>query len=340
MEKKRIFFLSNAISSYQYDFLSNLNKKVLLRCFFLKKKINNFNWNFKKTTWYNINKNFFSLLNDIKKNKTNLLIIGGYRIKFSIIFLIYSRLNKLKLYFWLEKIQNSNKILFTIKRIYFSIILRLADGIIAIGSEANTFYKNYNSNVFNLPYSINVFKFKKKNYKLKKKITFFFTGQLIDRKGIIELIEAFIQLPSNDCILKIAGIGPHKSTIENICLKEKNILYLGFLSQKELIKNLSTSDVFILPSKHDGWGAVITEAMAAGLPVIGTNYASAFKDLIIDNYNGKKCDPYSIKSIKNSMTYYIKNKSKIKTQGIKNRKIIINSLCETRKAVNYLLEKI
>ena len=340
MRKKNIFFLSNVISSYQFDFLSELNNKVFLKCLFLEKKLKNFKWALKKKKWYSFNNK--PLFPKIFSNNRyfDIIIVGGYNIQFSLISLIYSKIYKIKYYFWLEKTKKSGPVSLAIKKIYFFIILRFADGVMAIGKEAAKFYKNYNSNIIYLPYSINISKFKKKKYRVEKKITFLFVGQLIDRKGIIELLNAFNDLPTNYCVLKIAGIGPHKKTIENLSFKNKSIKYLGFLNKEKLIYNLNTSDIFILPSKYDGWGVVITEAMASGLPVIGTKYTSAFNDLIIDGYNGKRCDPYSVKSIKKSMLYYINNKSKITSHGKKNRNIVLNSLCNSQRAANYLISKI
>ena len=77
------------------------------------------------------------------------------------------------------------------------------------------------------------------------------------------------------------------------------------------------SDVFVLPSKYDV-GVVITEAMAYNNSIITTSTSGVSKDLIKNKFNGKIVDP-SIKSIKDGMLYYIKNKGLIKKHGNLNK---------------------
>jgi glycosyltransferase involved in cell wall biosynthesis len=46
------------------------------------------------------------------------------------------------------------------------------------------------------------------------------------------------------------------------------------------------SDVFVIPSRHDGWGVVVNQALAAGLPVITSNAVGAGVDLVENGANG------------------------------------------------------
>src|SRR5262249_15876903 len=64
------------------------------------------------------------------------------------------------------------------------------------------------------------------------------------------------------------------------------IWYTGFQSPDELPKYFSQSDVFVLPSRHDGWGVVINQAFRAGLPIISSDAVGAGLDLVEHGVNG------------------------------------------------------
>ena len=63
------------------------------------------------------------------------------------------------------------------------------------------------------------------------------------------------------------------------------ICYEGFRPPEELPKFFEESDVFVLPSRHDGWGVVINQALAAGLPIITSDMVGAGLDFV---ENGRK----------------------------------------------------
>jgi glycosyltransferase involved in cell wall biosynthesis len=130
----------------------------------------------------------------------------------------------------------------------------------------------------------------KEKYKIKNKFCILFIGQLINRKGIIELIYAYKKLKGNinDVCLIIRGDGPLKTKIQNIIRNEKieDILLLDHLEERELIELYTISDIFILPSKNEVWGLVINEAMACGIPIITTKNVTSSYDLVESGING------------------------------------------------------
>ena len=71
---------------------------------------------------------------------------------------------------------------------------------------------------------------------------------------------------------------------------------------------MKKADFFIHPSEHETFGLVITEAMAAGLPVIVGN-RTAPKEFV-DNECGILVNPYSIDEIANGIEYMINNHQK------------------------------
>jgi glycosyltransferase involved in cell wall biosynthesis len=120
-----------------------------------------------------------------------------------------------------------------------------------------------------------------------------FAGRLLSNKNVDVLIKS-IQLikerkPETICL--IIGEGPEKKNLEALThtLKlENNIKFLGFLdNHDDVYAKMKSSKVFVLPSTREGFGTVVIEANACGLPVITTDHKdNAAKDLIEEGRNG------------------------------------------------------
>lgn len=164
---------------------------------------------------------------------------------------------------------------------------------IGIGSSAcKTISKAFGDDrpVYNLPYLVDLSAFKQlKTNRSKTKITFLFSGQLIHRKGVDLLISACSQLirEETEFTLIVLGDGPEMPALKKLALKHPDkINLLGYLPFDQRIQAYKLADVFVMPSRYDGWGVVVQEAMAAGLvPITGPNVGSAY-DLIRNGFNG------------------------------------------------------
>lgn len=100
-----------------------------------------------------------------------------------------------------------------------------------------------------------------------------FCGRLSKAKGIFDLlriVEAVKKgVPNVRCA--VMGAGKEKErAIEEIkrTSLEKNIEFLGFVNEQKKIETIKSSKVFVLPSHEEGWGIVIGEALASGVPVV------------------------------------------------------------------------
>lgn len=115
-----------------------------------------------------------------------------------------------------------------------------------------------------------------------------FVGRLLQHKNVNTLIKAVNLLKmhfglSVKCI--IIGDGPEKNNLLQLAKKldlEKNIKFLNSNnSQEKIYALMKSSKVFVLPSTREGFGIVVLEANACGLPVITINHPdNAAKDLI------------------------------------------------------------
>lgn len=121
-----------------------------------------------------------------------------------------------------------------------------------------------------------------------KKFRVIFVGMISLRKGIPYLIEAWnkLDLPTNSTELILVGnIQKDMCQVLKKLDMKKNINFFGSCSRDDLKKLYHESNVFVLPSVEDGFGMVIGEAMACGLPVICSKNTGA-NDIIQDNKHG------------------------------------------------------
>lgn len=123
-----------------------------------------------------------------------------------------------------------------------------------------------------------------------KKNNILFVGRLIEAKRPVDLLNGFQRLPvdviKNTNLIYI-GDGPLKSELASRVLKEYTVHFLGWVKDSELLARIMlSSNIFVLPSGHEPWGAVVNEAMASGLIVITSDQVGASKDMIVNGENG------------------------------------------------------
>jgi len=119
----------------------------------------------------------------------------------------------------------------------------------------------------------------------------FYCGQLIDRKGLSELLHAFARFQSDrdDALLVIAGTGSRERTFKALAQRlgiAGRIRWLGHVPPENLPGWYALADLFVLPSREEVWGMVINEALACGVPVLTCEPVGAAPDLIIEGENG------------------------------------------------------
>jgi glycosyltransferase involved in cell wall biosynthesis len=100
--------------------------------------------------------------------------------------------------------------------------------------------------------------------------------RLEGRMGLTNLVEAMSSVCQQhpDALLLIAGKGYLRPTLEALIQRhqlENGVRLLGFVSEEELPIYLAAADLFVLPTESlEGFGLATIEALAAGIPVIGT----------------------------------------------------------------------
>ncbi len=99
---------------------------------------------------------------------------------------------------------------------------------------------------------------------------FIFVGQFIPRKRVDWLISALAGLTNLAFELWIVGSGPEEPALRTLAARKLagRERWIGQLPLSEVPSVMSQVDCLVLPSVHDGWGAVASEALMAGTPVI------------------------------------------------------------------------
>ncbi len=118
---------------------------------------------------------------------------------------------------------------------------------------------------------------------------FLFVGRLIPEKGVDFLLRALAVLKAEipDFRAVIVGDGPERGKLENLSRElglNENVLFTGFLRDyADVIALMKSSKVFTFPSRREGFGMVVLEAMASGLPVVTVNHPMNASRFLVEN---------------------------------------------------------
>jgi glycosyltransferase involved in cell wall biosynthesis len=117
---------------------------------------------------------------------------------------------------------------------------------------------------------------------------FLFVGQLIERKRVDFLLQALAKLSSYDFELMIIGDGPMRCQWESLAtfLLSDKVHWLGLRPMADIPQMMANADCLVLPSRHDGWGAVISESLMVGTPVICSDACGAAGAVSASGYGG------------------------------------------------------
>lgn len=104
----------------------------------------------------------------------------------------------------------------------------------------------------------------------KPSFRFIFVGQLINRKKVDLLIKAIAALKLEKIEFWIIGGGPEEKRLRSLAniLLPKKVFWLGVIPIKKIPAVIHQADCLVLPSRFDGWGAVVQEALMVGTPAV------------------------------------------------------------------------
>jgi glycosyltransferase involved in cell wall biosynthesis len=172
--------------------------------------------------------------------------------------------------------------------------LQHASAIVGIGRAAQNDYQQRfpTTRHFCIPYHCDLTEFLniRRQDDRSLGIRFLFCGQMIRRKGVDLLLTAFDRLIAKGLNAYLLLVGREAELPQFLRVvssaSHARIHYAGFQPPERLPEFFAKADVFVLPSRHDGWGVVVNQALGAGLPVISSDAVGAGYDLVEEEVNG------------------------------------------------------
>lgn len=136
-----------------------------------------------------------------------------------------------------------------------------------------------------------------------------FVGRINKDKGIVELVEAFCELIDSGEDIDLIMLGhfePHLDPIPQRTIElienHSRIYYVGFTPTPQ--HYFAVANLFCLPSYREGFGTVVMEAAAMGLPAVGTRIPGLV-DAIVDRETGILVNVKDVKDLKRGIKEFI-----------------------------------
>lgn len=151
-------------------------------------------------------------------------------------------------------------------------------------------------------------------------LVYIYVGQLINRKGVNFLLDAWlnhIEIFPEDRLV-IVGNGTLLEKYKEQ-YSDSSIIFTGSVEYSLIYKYYAISDVFIIPTLEDNWSLVVPEAMACGLPIACSIYNGCHPELVKKDENGITFDPLNKDSVIETLAYF--HSQDLKAMGKRSIKI-------------------
>ena len=187
---------------------------------------------------------------------------------------------------------------------------------------------------------------KPKSFDKKKCFQILFCGRVELDKGIFELLTAFSKLKSDFYTFNLIIVGQYNKKVINT-IKSKSywkfiqsrVVFKGFINfGSQLFDIYRNSDIFILPTYHEGFPHVIWEAAAFDLPIITTN-VGGIKGVLTDNHV-ELINPKSSEDIINAINNVVNNKDLVAQRKLAIKELLKdNTLEKSVEKLYFLINK-
>ena len=139
-------------------------------------------------------------------------------------------------------------------------------------------------------------------------LRFIFVGSVTARKGVPILLKAWEKVRSVGRELVL--VGSMSQEVRKLIPEAEDIKLTGPVPHTEVAALMASSDVFVFPSLCEGFGLVLLEALASGLPVIATR-ATAAPDLIEGRGCGEIIEPNDAEALAVAMRGYAEDRDRL-----------------------------
>jgi glycogen(starch) synthase len=163
-------------------------------------------------------------------------------------------------------------------------------------------------------------------------------ARLVERKGLGELIRAFALLPRGQFELEIVGEGPDGRALRRLATAlgvAKEIRFIGPLDRAAVAERYRAADLFTLPSSAEAFGNVFAEALASGLPIVGST-VGGIPELVEHGVNGLLIDPGQPLALARAIQYLAQDPELRRIMRLRNRARAEATLDWSRVTTRYL----
>ena len=241
--------------------------------------------------------------------------------------LLMRRLRRQRWLFWGERMRPQTGAKRLVQQQLASPIAGAA-GVVAIGSAAERDYRSRFPHLhhFCIPYHCDLAPFlATQRDGDARPLTFLFCGQMIERKGVDVLLLAFDRLIASgvDARLLLVGREAELPKFMNLVSPSTRLKvdYEGFQAPDSLPSYFARSDVFVLPSRHDGWGVVVNQALATGIPIITSDAVGAGLDYVRNGINGVTVKAGDVDELYGALQTFAHNPELVHEWGLKSREM-------------------
>ena len=178
-----------------------------------------------------------------------------------------------------------------------------------------------------VPNGVNVEKFTAKIEPSRSGKIIITTSRLVKKNGIADLITALTYLPT-EVSLWVLGIGKEEHSLRQLACKiglENRVKFLGQVDGSQIPEYLAKADVFVRPSLSEGLGNSFLEAMAAGLPTVGTAIGG-ISDFLKAGETGWICEVKNPKSVAEQIKFILNpaNSEQVKKITNQGRNLVLS----------------
>jgi len=198
------------------------------------------------------------------------------------------------------------------KQAFFTLLRGCVTAVLPIGSANAAYWRHYLPGVpqFPVPYAVDNQFFAERTqgaaareHELRAELglamgrpVVLFASKLQPRKHADHLIAAYRALLQGPLLqrwsggeppaLVIVGDGEERARLQAMAADLEGVRFTGFRNQGELPRFFQMATVFVLPSRHEPWGLIVNEAMAAGVPVVVSSDVGSAADLVREGVEG------------------------------------------------------
>jgi len=320
MGKNKTLIVTNIISPYRIPVWNELNRLLRgnFKVLFLAERDKNRMWkipfdqmHFK---WEIVpNYSFFiqkldwglyfnwGLLRKIKTFHPDVLSVTSYDALGFLKVIFYAKLSKTPLVIWHGGHRYSSRVKSGLLNLLRTKLFKIANMHIAYGTLAADRLRDIgipNKNIIIAYNTVDTHKLAIKVKAIRKKqqrnfVNYIYVGQLVQRKGVRELLFAWKAVKLTKSHLLIVGDGELKTDLQYLSrkLNLSNVTFSGFVQPSNMPTYFAQSDVLVMPSLREVWGLVVNEGLASGCYVLASRYAGSTYDMIRSEKVGLIFDP-------------------------------------------------